>query len=125
MNQTEILKYLEGQKTTRTITDLIVHCTATKPGAKVNVDVIDGWHKERGFKKQPQSGRICGYHFVVLPDGTIETGRYLSEIGAHVSRAKFPFYWHLLRWGIGCQRQSRPTHARRNKKRRYYGCLCV
>lgn len=85
MNQTEILKYLEGQKTTRTITDLIVHCTATKPGAKVNVDIIDGWHKERGFKKQPQSGRICGYHFVVLPDGTIETGRYLSEIGAHVS----------------------------------------
>lgn len=85
MNQTEILKYLEGQKTTRTITDLIVHCTATKPGAKVNVDVIDGWHKERGFKKQPQSGRICGYHFVVLPNGTIETGRYLSEIGAHVS----------------------------------------
>lgn len=54
-------------------------------GRKVNVDVIDGWHKERGFKKQPQSGRICGYHFVVLPDGTIETGRYLSEIGAHVS----------------------------------------
>lgn len=85
MNQTEILKYLEEQKTTRTITDLIVHCTATKPGPKVNVDVIDGWHKERGFKKQPQSGRICGYHFVVLPDGTIETGRYLSEIGAHVS----------------------------------------
>ena len=55
------------------------------PGAKVNVDVIDGWHKERGFKKQPQSGRICGYHFAVLPDGTIETGRFLSEIGAHVS----------------------------------------
>lgn len=85
MNQTEILKYLEEQKTTRTITDLIVHCTATKPGAKVNVDIIDGWHKERGFKKQPKSGRICGYHFVVLPDGTIETGRFLSEIGAHVS----------------------------------------
>ena len=103
MNQTEILKYLEEQKTTRTITDLIVHCTATKPGAKVNVDVIDGWHKERGFKKQPQSGRICGYHFVVLPDGTIETGRF---------RAKFAVYWHLLRWGIGCQRQSRRhTHA--------------
>ena len=60
MNQTEILKYLEGQKTTRTITDLIVHCTATKPGAKVNVDVIDGWHKERGFKKStyPQFGKI-------------------------------------------------------------------
>ena len=89
MNQTEILKYLEEQKTTRTITDLIVHCTATKPGAKVNVDIIDGWHKERGFKKQPQSGRICGYHFVVLPDGTIETGRYLSEIGAHVSADEY------------------------------------
>ena len=42
-------------------------------------------NQAQGFKKQPQSGRICGYHFVVLPDGTIETGRFLSEIGAHVS----------------------------------------
>ena len=53
MNQTEILKYLEGQKTTRTITDLIVHCTATKPGAKVNVDVIDGWLRHQDTFKSP------------------------------------------------------------------------
>ena len=39
MNQTEILKYLEGQKTTRTITDLIVHCTATKPVGTKNGDL--------------------------------------------------------------------------------------
>ena len=44
MNQEEILTYLQSQKTNRTITDLIVHCSATKPGAKVNVDVIDEWH---------------------------------------------------------------------------------
>ena len=85
MNEKEILEYLKGQKVIRVITDLVIHCSATKPGIKVNVDIIDGWHKQRGFKKQPQSGRTCGYHFVILPDGTIETGRYLSEIGAHVS----------------------------------------
>ena len=116
MNQTEILKYLEGQKTTRTITDLIVHCTATKPGAKVNVDVIDGWHKERGFKKQPQSGRICGYHFVVLPDGTIETGRTFP--------GKIPGLLAFVTLGDWMPTAKPPTHARRNKKRRYYGCLC-
>lgn len=115
MNQTEILKYLEGQKTTRTITDLIVHCTATKPGAKVNVDVIDGWHKERGFKKQPQSGRICGYHFVVLPDGTIETGRYLSEIGAHVSGQNSRSIG-ICYVGDWMPTAKPPTHARRNKR---------
>lgn len=85
MNKTKIEEYLAGQQTTRNITDLILHCSATKPGANVTVDIIDEWHKQRGFKKQPQSGRICGYHFLILPDGTIEIGRYLSEIGAHVA----------------------------------------
>ena len=117
MNQTEILKYLEGQKTTRTITDLIVHCTATKPGAKVNVDVIDGWHKERGFKKQPQSGRICGYHFVVLPDGTIETGRYLSEIG-RTFPGKIPVLLVFVTLADWMPTAKPPTHAPRNKRRR-------
>lgn len=85
MNQAEILNYLKGQKITRNINALIVHCSATTLTQEVNVEIIDKWHKDRGFAKQPGSGHYCGYHFLVLQDGTIQPGRYIDEIGAHVS----------------------------------------
>ncbi len=64
---------------TRKLTDLIVlHCSATKP-SQVNVDrdLIDAWHKAKGW-----SG--IGYHFVIKRDGTLQVGRPLEEVGAHV-----------------------------------------
>lgn len=62
----------------RDINKIILHCSATREGDdSVNVDVIDRWHKARGW-----SG--CGYHFVVLLDGTIQFGRPVHKIGAHV-----------------------------------------
>ncbi len=42
-----------------------------------NARIIDGWHRQRGFE-------MIGYHYVVLPDGTIEHGRPLFLQGAHV-----------------------------------------
>ena len=60
----------------RPINRIIIHCSATKPGQKVNAAVIDRWHRQQGYKK-------IGYHYVILEDGTVETGRYLSEVGAH------------------------------------------
>jgi len=83
-NKQMIMETLK-ERVDRNITDIVIHCTATKIGAVVNVDVVDKWHKERGFKKQPLSGRYCGYHYLILEDGTIQQGRLLSEIGAHVS----------------------------------------
>ena len=60
------------------VTKIIVHCSATREGDdSVTASVIDTWHKSRGFKK-------IGYHFVVLMDGTIELGRMINEVGAHV-----------------------------------------
>jgi len=62
----------------RDIDKIIIHCSATREGDdSVNVKVIDRWHKARGW-------RGCGYHYVVLIDGTIEVGRMIDEIGAHV-----------------------------------------
>ncbi len=62
----------------RDIDKIIIHCSATREGDdSVNVKVIDRWHKARGW-------RGCGYHYVVLIDGTIEMGRMIDEIGAHV-----------------------------------------
>jgi N-acetylmuramoyl-L-alanine amidase len=61
----------------RDINKIILHCSATRAGDNsVNTEVIDKWHKARGW-----SG--CGYHFVVLIDGTIEFGRMVEKIGAH------------------------------------------
>lgn len=62
----------------RNINKLIIHCSATRElDDSVNASVIDRWHKARGWKG-------CGYHFIVLIDGTIETGRMIDESGAHV-----------------------------------------
>lgn len=60
----------------RRITEIIIHCTATKEGEDYTVDDIRRWHKERGFDD-------CGYHFVVRLDGTVEQGRPISIAGAH------------------------------------------
>jgi N-acetylmuramoyl-L-alanine amidase len=62
----------------RNIDKLIIHCSATREcDDSVNASVIDRWHKARGWKG-------CGYHFIVLIDGIIETGRMIDEVGAHV-----------------------------------------
>lgn len=60
----------------RTISEIIVHCTATPEGRAVSVDEIRAWHMARGW-------RDVGYHYVVMLDGRIEAGRPEAEIGAH------------------------------------------
>lgn len=60
----------------RDIYRIIIHCSATKPGQKCDAKVIDKWHREKGYK-------CIGYHWVILPDGTIQKGRDEKEIGAH------------------------------------------
>ena len=62
----------------RRITDIVLHCSATRKGQRVTVADIDRWHRERGFKK-------IGYHYVVYADGSIHDGRPIAEIGAHVA----------------------------------------
>ena len=72
------------RKTTDTI---VMHCSDSAFG---NRDLIDEWHKERGWS-------MVGYHFVILNgvvrsravytskfDGKVEVGRELMSIGAHV-----------------------------------------
>ena len=56
---------------------LVVHCSATRPSMDIGREEIDRWHKERGW-----SG--IGYHMVIRRDGTIELGRPIERMGAHV-----------------------------------------
>lgn len=76
---------------------IVIHCSATRNGKSLRTStqtaaqVIDGWHKGRGFKRNPARLRQfnphlahIGYHFIIDTDGTVETGRQEGEIGAHV-----------------------------------------
>jgi N-acetyl-anhydromuramyl-L-alanine amidase AmpD len=62
----------------RPITQLVVHCAATRPSLDVGVDEIRQWHRHQGWSD-------IGYHWVVRRDGTVEAGRREELIGAHVS----------------------------------------
>lgn len=66
------------KKSKRTITDIIIHCTATRAWQDYNADDIRRMHKAKGWAD-------IGYHYVVRLDGTIENGRDVDKIGAHVS----------------------------------------
>ncbi|GEM_PF-273194 len=70
---------LNVKKSKRVITDIVVHCTATPEGKDYNVGDIRRIHiKDKGWAD-------IGYHYVVRIDGTIEPGRDVNIIGAHVS----------------------------------------
>ena len=60
----------------RKITEIIIHCSATKEGMDFTVEDIDRWHRQRGF-----SG--IGYHFVIYRSGSIHACRPTCQIGAH------------------------------------------
>lgn len=60
----------------RTITEIIIHCTATEATKPVTLAEIDKDHKSRGWKG-------CGYHFIIHQNGLIDIGRNLAEAGAH------------------------------------------
>lgn len=69
---------------TRTITEIFVHCSATRKEwmsdrpATDKREEIDRWHRQRGWKG-------FGYHYLIDRDGTVAEGRPVERIGAHVS----------------------------------------
>ena len=61
----------------RSITLIIVHCSAVRPDQTSSVAQIDTWHHDRGFKFG------VGYHYVIRRNGEIEAGRLEWMVGAH------------------------------------------
>ena len=61
----------------RSITMVVIHCSAVRPDQMSSVAQIDSWHRERGFKFG------VGYHYVIRRDGSIEAGRPEWMVGAH------------------------------------------
>ena len=64
-------------RATRPISEIIIHCTATRDGQEFSVADIRAWHIARGWDD-------IGYHYVVHLDGRVEMGRPERLTGAHV-----------------------------------------
>ena len=47
----------------RTVSLIIVHCSANKAGSALRAEDIDRYHRSLGWK-------CCGYHYVIPTDGT-------------------------------------------------------
>lgn len=60
----------------RSITLIIVHCSANKASSALRMADIDRYHRSLGWK-------CCGYHYVIPTDGSIEVGRPEEMVGAH------------------------------------------
>lgn len=61
----------------RSITMIVLHCSGVKPGVSQDIRRIDEYHRSKGWK-------CVGYHEYVRRDGSVEHGRPLWMIGAHV-----------------------------------------
>lgn len=61
----------------RSITLIVIHCSAVGPNQQSSAAQIDTWHRQRGFHLG------IGYHYVVRRNGEIEPGRPEYMVGAH------------------------------------------
>ena len=62
-----------------TITDIVLHHSATAAGVMLPIQEVHRWHLGRGWDG-------VGYHYLVQPDGTVESGRPEFWTGSHVAR---------------------------------------
>ncbi len=60
----------------RTISLIVVHCSAVRPGQHSTASQISAWHRKLGWQG-------IGYHYVVLRNGVVEHGRPEAVAGAH------------------------------------------
>ena len=61
------------EKPNRAVHSVFLHCSASDLPEHDSVDVIEDWHKQRGWDG-------IGYHYFIKKDGTIQVGRDLEKI---------------------------------------------
>lgn len=74
----------------REVNLIIIHESDTPTGRHTTVEDIDSWHVANGWHRN-ESDRLAfnpglkaiGYHWVVYIDGSVHSGRNISEVGSH------------------------------------------
>jgi hypothetical protein len=70
----------------RTFIDrMTIHHTesgATVGGQRVDAKLVGLWHVQRGLNEGYGGAQASAYHFVILPDGTVQAGRPLNARGS-------------------------------------------
>jgi hypothetical protein len=51
-------------------------------GKRVDANLVGEWHVQRGINEHFQGARAAAYHFIILPDGTVQAGRPLNARGS-------------------------------------------
>lgn len=66
---------------------VVIHHSASGgsvDGHVVDAETIGSWHQQRGFSAEYRNeAYTIGYHYVILPDGTVQQGRPEWMVGAH------------------------------------------
>jgi N-acetylmuramoyl-L-alanine amidase len=92
----------------RKINRIIIHCTATPEGRDHTAKEIDRWHREKGWAS-------IGYHFVIRLDGTVENGRPIEQVGAHVKGHNADSIGIV--YVGGCNKNMKPKDTRTREQR--------
>ena len=96
------------KKSKRTITDIVIHCTASRTNQDYTADDIRRMHLKRGFAD-------IGYHYVVRLDGTIEPGRDIDKVGAHVGGHNAHSIGIVYVGGLGANGKGKDTRTENQK----------
>lgn len=67
----------------RRLTEIIVHCTATRPNWMAAGTAAQKAAEVRRWHMQDRGWRDIGYHFLIDRDGTVVVGRPLDQTGSH------------------------------------------
>lgn len=86
----------------RNIQRVFLHCSATREGQDIDAATIRRWHLDRGWSD-------IGYHYVVRLDGTIESGRPITKVGAHVKGHNKDSIGICYIGGLDCSGQPKNT----------------
>ena len=104
-----------GPLENRFVTDCIVVHHIGNTNADVSAETVHEWHLHNGW-----SG--IGYHFLIRNDGTIEEGRPMGTVGAHV----YGENRHTIGINIvGDFESAVPTEAQKHSAAHLIAALCI
>lgn len=89
----------------RTITLIIIHCSATPEGKSLSAEACRQDHiRHRGF-------RDIGYHFYITRDGEIHPGQSLEKVGAHCRNHNTHSIGICYEGGLNAEGQAKDTRT--------------